>query len=53
MTAVRGTHGHEGYCSCGWTGLTWKTPSEANAEARWHFWTEHGDLSATRGTEAS
>lgn len=53
MVSVRGVHGHEGYCSCGWEGLTWKTPGEAQAEARWHFWTEHDAVSATRGTEAS
>lgn len=53
MVDVRGVHGHEGYCSCGWVGSTWKEPSKARAEAKWHFWHEHGDPSATGGTEAS
>lgn len=53
MVNVRGVHGHEGYCSCGWVGMTWKNPSQAQAEAKWHFFSEHGALSATGGTEAS
>lgn len=53
MVNVRGVHGHQGYCSCGWEGMTWKHVSSAQGEAKWHFFNEHGDLSATRGPEAS
>lgn len=53
MTSVRGVHGHEPYCSCGWVGHTWKNPSTARSEASWHYANEHGDMSATGGTEAS
>lgn len=42
MTSVRGIHGYEAYCACGWTGLTWKTWGEAQAESRWHYYITHG-----------
>ena len=51
MTNVRGVHGHEAYCGCGWTGMTWKRPGEAQAEARWHYLTEHQDVIAARKRE--
>ena len=53
MTSVRGIHGYQGYCSCCWEGNVWKRLSKAQAEAKWHYYNEHGDLSATGGTEAS
>ena len=51
MVNVRGVHGHQGYCSCGWVGLTWATPSKAQAEAKWHLWNEHGSELAARKRE--
>ena len=53
MVNVRGVHGHEAYCSCGWVGMTWKHPSNAQGEAKWHFYHVHGDPSATGSAEAS
>ena len=53
MVNVRGIHGHQGYCSCGWEGDVWARVSKAQAEAKWHFFHEHSTVSATRGTEAS
>lgn len=62
MTNVRGVHGHQGYCACGWVGMTWADIGKARAEARWHYGNEHDpanaahereDVSANRGTEAS
>ena len=52
MVNVRGVHGHQGYCSCGWAGLTWATPGKAQAEAKWHLWNEHGSELAARKREA-
>lgn len=61
MTSVRGVHGHIGYCACGWEGHLWKTPSKAQAEAKWHYWTDHSkeiaahkreDESATKSEES-
>jgi len=42
MTNVRGTHGHEAYCSCGWIGHVHRTPGQAQWEAKVHRYTEHG-----------
>ena len=49
---VRGVHGHQGYCTCGWAGRQWDTPSKANAEAKWHLWDEHGNELAALRREA-
>lgn len=52
-TNVRGVHGHEGYCTCGWTGRAWKERSKAVAEARWHLWEIHGgELAARKRAES-
>jgi len=42
MTSVRGTHGHEAYCSCGWVGHVHRKAGEAQWEAKVHRYTEHG-----------
>ena len=54
MTNVRGVHGFEGYCACGWYGSMWKEPSAARAEARWHYLSDHQDqIAAVRREEVS
>lgn len=53
MTNVRGTHGHEAYCACGWVGTTFKTPGEAQGEARWHYGEAHAPMNAALEREAA
>lgn len=40
-TNVRGIHGYEAYCACGWEGECRKTWGEAQFDARLHRQTEH------------
>lgn len=40
-TNVRGIHGYQAYCACGWEGEVWKSWGQAQWEARWHRVNEH------------
>ena len=51
MTDVRGIHGFQGYCSCGWEGHIWKRLDKARAEAKWHFFNDHAVPDAERRLE--